>query len=88
MSFNQKGNLNTHMLLHRSEKPHQCSVCDKAFNHKVCLVQHLKNHHGLTLEPKASLVQDQMTADLLCPAEHTNKLSVLTPPFEVGDFCT
>ncbi len=61
MSFNQKGNLNTHMLLHRNEKPHKCGLCEKAFTHKVCLVQHNKNHHGV--DPKSAHAQQAETRD-------------------------
>ena len=34
MSFSHEGNLLIHERSHREEKPHQCSICNKAFSDK------------------------------------------------------
>ncbi|KAK7074355.1 hypothetical protein SK128_014146, partial [Halocaridina rubra] len=43
-SFNCKGNLNRHYIVHTQEKPFTCSICKKSFKRKSHLVRHISAH--------------------------------------------
>ena len=49
-AFTTKGNLKTHMGVHRSKPPmrmlHQCPVCHKQFTNALVLQQHIRMHTG------------------------------------------
>ncbi|OWF43275.1 Transcription factor Ovo-like 2 [Mizuhopecten yessoensis] len=43
--FQTKAHLRRHMKSHSSEKPHVCSVCNKAYKHRKDLALHTKQTH-------------------------------------------
>ena len=45
-SFNQAGNLTTHMLTHTGEKVHKCAECGNSFDRPGNLKQHMLIHSG------------------------------------------
>ncbi|XP_035702512.1 sal-like protein 1 isoform X4 [Folsomia candida] len=61
-AFTTKGNLKTHMGVHRAKPPlrvlHQCPVCHKRFTNSLVLQQHIRLHTG---EP-TDLTPDQIRA--------------------------
>ena len=43
-SFNHKGHLRRHEMIHTGEKPFKCEFCDKCFNQKGSLQKHVVTH--------------------------------------------
>lgn len=79
--FTTKGNLKTHMSVHRMKPPtrtvHQCPVCHKKYSNSLVLQQHIRLHTG---EP-TDLTPEQISA-----AEITqmSPSSAATSPFPIG----
>ncbi|XP_072308706.1 uncharacterized protein [Eucyclogobius newberryi] len=44
--FTREDNLNTHMLIHKGERPHPCTVCNKSFKEAGHLKAHVRIHTG------------------------------------------
>lgn len=76
--FTTKGNLKTHMSVHRMKPPtrtvHQCPVCHKKYSNSLVLQQHIRLHTG---EPT------DLTLEQISAAEITQPTSA-TPPFPMG----
>lgn len=45
---NEKTNFNNHSAVHRSDRPHRCSVCGNGFISASCLNKHMIIHTGET----------------------------------------
>lgn len=57
-AFKHRKHLNSHLVIHRGTKEHQCNLCFKSFNRKDNLQQHLRKVH-----PKLS-TSDHIEIDL------------------------
>ena len=86
-SFAQIGDRNVHMKIHLDEKPHVCSICQKAFRLAKGLRAHMKIHSSKNHENKSIEVlvdvdtKDQNEAEIIYEALHpsTQIVFLLTP---------
>lgn len=46
-AFNQKGSLQTHIIMHSGTRPHKCDFCDATFAQKGNLRAHIKRLHAV-----------------------------------------
>jgi len=44
MGFHHKRHFDIHMTKHTRLKPHKCDICNKAFNVKLRLINHMRIH--------------------------------------------
>lgn len=60
-AFTTKGNLKTHMSVHRMKPPmrtiHQCPVCHKKYSNALVLQQHIRLHTGEPIELSPEQIQ-------------------------------
>ena len=45
-AFSMHSDLETHMIEHTGEKPHQCNQCGKAFSMHSDMIKHMYEHTG------------------------------------------
>ena len=81
-TFTTKGNLKTHMSVHRARPHigmlHQCPVCHKKFGNSLVLQQHIRLHTGESTDLSPEQIAAAEVRDLL-PNLHTFPPSMFPP---------
>ena len=54
-AFNQKNALQTHLIVHSTEKPFSCSLCNLSFTQKGNLKTHIRRVHKMEVIPESEV---------------------------------
>ncbi|XP_060533785.1 gastrula zinc finger protein XlCGF52.1-like isoform X1 [Cylas formicarius] len=59
-AYYARNKLTRHLYTHSGEKPFQCTICDKKFNDKSYLKQHMKKTHNSEIESKWLSLEEEI----------------------------
>ena len=84
-AFTTKGNLKTHMGVHRAKPPlrilHQCPVCHRKFTNALVLQQHIRLHTGEPTDLTPEQIQAAEIKDFTAPAVPASSTTSGSYPF-------